>query len=101
MRRMSGLIGQPLWRSLSFAKADSRALGAGAGGDLATADGSSPGPRRELGLIGTAARLVLGGYLFGSVVYGQLVTHHVRPATWALGLLGFPALVLAWHAWRI
>jgi hypothetical protein len=35
------------------------------------------------------------------VTYGQLVTHHVRPATWALGLLGFPALVLAWHVWRI
>lgn len=34
----------------------------------------------------------------GSVVGGQLATHLV-PATWALGLIGFPALTLAWH-WR-
>lgn len=61
----------------------------------------STGPRREVGPFGTAARLVLGSYLVGSVVYGQLATHHVRPATWVLGLLGFPALALAWHAWRI
>jgi hypothetical protein len=39
--------------------------------------------------------------LVGNVAYGQLETHHVRPATWALGLIGFPAVVLAWHAWRI
>ncbi len=58
------------------------------------------GQRRAIGAIGTAARLVAGLLLLGNVVYGQLVTQHVRPATWALGLLGFPALVLAWHVWR-
>jgi drug/metabolite transporter (DMT)-like permease len=57
--------------------------------------------RRAIGPIGTAARLVAGLLLLGNVAYGQLVTQHVRPATWALGLLGFPALVLAWHVWRI
>lgn len=60
-----------------------------------------PVRRRAIGSIGTAARLVAGLLLVGNVAYGQLVTHHVRPATWALGLLGFPALVLAWHVWRI
>ncbi len=78
--------------------------GQGAAGDVGNAidiDCPPPGARRDLGPIGTAARLVLGGYLFGSVVYGRLVTHNVRPATWALGLIGFPALVLAWHAWRV
>lgn len=60
---------------------------------------------RNIGLIGTMARLGIGLWLAGSVVYGQLVTHFV-PAThtfasWALGLIGLPALVLAWHWWRI
>jgi hypothetical protein len=101
MRHMIGQIGQPLWRSLFFANVGSGALGDGAGGDSTSADGSTSSPHREIGPIGTAARLVLGGYLVGSVIYGQLATHNVRPATWALGLIGFPALVLAWHAWRI
>jgi len=60
---------------------------------------------RDIGPIGTMARLGIGLWLSGSVVYGQLVTRFV-PAThtfasWALGLIGFPALVLAWHWWRI
>ena len=59
------------------------------------------GRQRAIGPIGTAARLVAGLLLVGNVAYGQLVTQHVRPATWALGLLGFPALILAWHIWRI
>jgi hypothetical protein len=53
------------------------------------------------GPIGTAARLVVGFLLVGSVVYGQWETHLVWPATWALGLLGFPAFVLDWRAERI
>jgi hypothetical protein len=56
---------------------------------------------RSIGAIGTTARLIAGGLLLGNVAYGQLVSHHVRPATWALGLVGFPALFLAWHVWRI
>ena len=60
---------------------------------------------RDIGPIGTMARLGIGLWLAGSVVYGQLATRFV-PAThsfasWALGLIGFPALVLAWHWWRI
>jgi hypothetical protein len=59
-------------------------------------------PRRDIGPIGTAARLVLGLLLVGSIAYGQLlVTRRPAPITWALGLIGFPALVLAWHVWRI
>jgi hypothetical protein len=64
-------------------------------------DTQATGRLRAIGPIGTAARLGAGLLLIGNVAYGQLVTHHVRPATWALGLLGFPALVLAWHVWRI
>jgi small multidrug resistance pump len=60
---------------------------------------------RDIRPIGTVARLGIGLWLAGSVVYGQLVTHLV-PAThsfasWALGLIGFPAVVLGWHWWRI
>jgi hypothetical protein len=54
---------------------------------------------RELGSFGTAARLIVGSLLMGSVIHGQLMTH-IAPATWALGLLGFPALMLIWHGWR-
>ncbi len=56
---------------------------------------------RNIGPIGTAARLVLGLLLVGSIVYGQLLSGHLSPITWAFGLLGFPALVLAWHFWRV
>lgn len=55
---------------------------------------------RDIRLLGTAARLVVGVLLVGSVIHGQLATH-LRPATWVLGLIGFPALVLAWHWWRV
>src|SRR5215469_17239599 len=54
-------------------------------------------PHREIGPIGTTARLVVGLLLVGIIVYGQLMSGHFSPATWALGLIGFPALVLAWH----
>jgi hypothetical protein len=57
---------------------------------------------RDIGPLGTAARLVVGLLLVGLIVYGQLSSSgHLTPITWALGLLGFPALVLAWHFWRI
>jgi multidrug transporter EmrE-like cation transporter len=60
---------------------------------------------RGIGPISTMTRIVLGFWLVGSVIRGQLatgftpVTH--ATATWALGLIGFPALALAWHWWRI
>jgi drug/metabolite transporter (DMT)-like permease len=34
------------------------------------------------------------------VIYGQLATQYLRPTTWALGLIGSPALVLAWRTWH-
>ena len=58
------------------------------------------GRRRDIGIIGTAVRSMLGLMLLGSVVYGQL-SSHLTLAAWALGLIGFPALMLAWHRWRI
>jgi hypothetical protein len=55
---------------------------------------------RGLGPLGTTARLLVGILLLGSVVYGEL-SSHLSPAAWVLGLLGFPALVLAWHGWWV
>lgn len=104
------MIGQSLWLSRLFADFDPRTRETsrqGAAGDTniagaaGIATGRTTGPGRAIGPIGTATRLVAGLLLVGNVIYGQLVTHHVRPATWALGLLGFPALVLAWHWWRV
>lgn len=40
--------------------------------------------------MGAAARTIVGALLLGSVVQGHL-------ASWALGLLGFPAMLLAWQ----
>ena len=51
---------------------------------------------RRIGPIGTAARVVVGVLLVGSVVQGH-VAGVFRPLPWALGLLGFPALLLAWQ----
>jgi hypothetical protein len=55
---------------------------------------------RGLGPLGTAARAVVGFLLVGSVIYGQL-SSHLTPVAWLLGLIGFPALVLAWHGWWV
>jgi hypothetical protein len=66
----------------------------------ATTNGRATGRQHKIGIIGTAARVALGLVLLGSVVYGQL-SSHLTLATWALGLIGFPALMLAWHRWRI
>jgi hypothetical protein len=57
---------------------------------------------REIGPLGTAARLLVGLLLVGLIVYGQLATSgHLALVTWVLGLLVFPTLVLTWHVWRI
>jgi hypothetical protein len=50
--------------------------------------------RRGIGPVGTAARLLMGALLLGSVVHGHL-TRGFHPSSWALGLTGLPALVLA------
>ena len=57
---------------------------------------------RNIGPLGTAVRLILGAFLIGIIIYGQIQTAgHLAPITWLLGLIGFPALVLVWHVWRI
>jgi hypothetical protein len=59
-------------------------------------DDRPTGRLRRIGPIGTTARIVVGILLLGSVIQGHLAGPF-RPATWALGLLGFPALLLGWQ----
>ena len=50
--------------------------------------------RRRIGPLGTTARVVVGGLLLASVTWGHL-TRGFHLSSWLLGLVGFPALVLA------
>ena len=50
--------------------------------------------KRAIGIIGTAARVVLGSILLGSVVYGHFVKGPFRPLPWVIGLLIFPAIFI-------
>ncbi len=52
------------------------------------------GRRRGIGPVGTAARVLVGGLLVGSVAWGHL-TRGFHLSSWVLGLVGFPALVVA------
>lgn len=61
--------------------------------------GSTTGRGRAIGGWGTTARLLVGGYLVGSVVVGS-VTATFMVESWVLGLVGFPAVALGWQTWR-
>ncbi len=62
---------------------------------MATADTTNHTPSRErgIGAAGTVARVAVGALLLGSVAWGH-VQGGFHPAQWALGLLGFPAVLL-------
>jgi hypothetical protein len=57
-------------------------------------DQPAGGSRRAIGRWGTAARLIVGLLLIGDVAYGHWA-RGFHPAAWALGLIGFPAVLLA------
>jgi hypothetical protein len=59
-------------------------------------DYQTTGRSRGIGPVGTAARVMVGGLLLGSVTWGHLA-RGFHPFSWALGLMGFPALLLAWQ----
>lgn len=54
---------------------------------------------RRIGPIGTAARVVVGGALFGSVTWGH-VRSGIDPVAWLIGLGAFPALTIVWQRWH-
>ena len=49
---------------------------------------------RGIGPLGTTARVLVAGLLVGSVTWGHL-TRGFHPSAWLLGLVGFPAVLLA------
>jgi hypothetical protein len=49
--------------------------------------------RRKIGPVGTTARIAVGALLLGSVAHGHLA-RGFHPAAWALGLVGFPAVLV-------
>jgi hypothetical protein len=55
--------------------------------------------RRPIGPWGTAARVLVGALLVGSVAVGHQSTGF-DPWAWLLGLVGFPLVVLGWQRWR-
>jgi hypothetical protein len=57
-------------------------------------DTHSSGRQRGIGPLGTTARVLVGGLLLASVTWGHL-TRGFHPWAWLLGLVGFPALLMA------
>src|SRR5260370_26571869 len=55
---------------------------------------------RNVGTIGTLARIILGLILFGSVFYGHIIKGPFRPLPWVIGLLVFPGIFLIWQYLR-
>ncbi|MGH2403723.1 MAG: hypothetical protein ACRDGN_04585 [bacterium] len=59
--------------------------------------GHAAGQGRRIGIVGTAARTIVGLYLVGDVFAGQVSSAGLVPSSWLLGLVGFPAILLAWQ----
>ena len=57
-------------------------------------DTHASGRQRSIGPLGTTARVLVGGLLVASVTWGHL-TRGFHLSAWLLGLVGFPALVVA------
>jgi hypothetical protein len=57
-------------------------------------DSQTTGRPRGIGPAGTAARVIVGGLLLGSVAQGH-VARGFHLSSWVLGLVGFPVLLLA------
>lgn len=55
---------------------------------------------REIGIIGTLTRIILGSILFGSVFYGHVIEGPFRVLPWFIGLIVFPGIFLAWQYLR-
>ena len=61
---------------------------------MAATDTDLPATRqRQIGPLGTTARIVVGALLLGSVAQGHLARGS-HPSAWILGLVGFPAVLV-------
>ena len=57
-------------------------------------------PHRDIGPIGTVARVILGSIFFGSVFYGHIIKGPFMPLPWVIGLIIFPAIFITWQYLR-
>ena len=53
--------------------------------------------KRQIGILGSTARVIFGTWLVGSALYGHLVRGPFKPLPWILGLLIIPAIFLTWQ----
>lgn len=63
-------------------------------------DNQATRPHRDIGPIGTVARVILGSILFGSVFSGHMIKGPFRPLPWIIGLIIFPAIFITWQYLR-
>ena len=56
----------------------------------------APSRTRSIGVVGTAARAIVGVWLLADVSMGH-VTGEFRAGSWLLGLVVFPGILLAWQ----
>ncbi|HEX9115790.1 MAG TPA: hypothetical protein VGA61_06955 [Anaerolineae bacterium] len=53
--------------------------------------------KRQIGIIGTSARAIIGVLLVGSLVYGHMVRGPFRPLPWIIGLVVLPGIFFTWQ----
>ena len=53
--------------------------------------------KREIGIIGTTTRVIIGTWLAGSVLYGHFVRGPFRALPWIVGLVILPTIFLTWQ----
>lgn len=69
--------------------------------DMETQQPLRAGSRRHIGTWGTTARVIIGGFMVGSVVLGSIGGDAgFQPAAWLLGLVGLPGAIVGWQAWH-
>ncbi len=56
--------------------------------------------KRQIGILGATARIIIGTWLVGSVMYGHVVRGPFRPLPWVIGLIIFPAIFIIWQYLR-
>src|SRR5262249_30099933 len=55
--------------------------------------------KRQIGVLGTLARIIVGGWLLGSVIAGHFIRGPFRPLPWIVGLIVLPTIFIAWRWW--
>src|SRR5215468_3051338 len=57
--------------------------------------------KRQMGVLGTLARVIIGGWLVGSVIVGHFIRGPFRPLPWIIGLVVLPTIFIVWRWWAV